>query len=370
MHARIIRAMMRKDALDFWLDKSKVAALLGPIFLAGLFFLIGHLVVSNPTRLLVYNPGHSSLQKVVSSNFASAQITQATSPAQVSAAFGATGAQQSAAYDLGLSIPVDFEQRLRAGDHPQVNVYFNGAAMNAQQREALQTVITNYARSVAAPNPPLSLATETINPGPPTSALSLSKFYSVLILPFSFSVGLTLMPGLLIEEKEKKTLRWLLVTPAALGDVLLAKVLVVLVYQLALSVLVLALLGGFAGNFPLLLLYTLFGACLALALGLLIGTVFQTASAAGAISGLAILIFILPAIVIPLAPLLANNPLTVLVRALPTYYIADGANNAVQRQGSFGSNLLDVGVILGSAILVFLLTARILRRQVSVTGAI
>ena len=97
--------------------------------------------------------------------------------------------------------------------------------------------------------------------------------------------------------------------------------------------LLLAVMGGFTGNIPLLLLFTLLGASLALATGLLIGTIFQTASAAGTISGLAILIYILPAILIPLAPLFGNNPITGLVKVLPTYYFADGAYNALQGEG-------------------------------------
>src|SRR5215469_12489089 len=258
MHPRMILAIARKDALDIWLDKSKVSTLLAPLFLGLVWLLISSLAGSGqptPTTLLVYNPGQSPLPQFIGSTLTSAQITEATSPAQVSAAFAANSPQS---YDVGLIIPADFELQLRAGGQPQVTLYLNGATLDAQQRDMLQGVVLYYARNVVTPHPPLSLVTQAINTGSPSaSPPNLGTIYSIIMLPLSLVVGMTLLPGLVIEEKEKKTLRWLLVSPGSLGDILLGKLLVTLAYQLALSVGVMALLGGFGGNAPLLLLYIL-----------------------------------------------------------------------------------------------------------------
>jgi ABC-2 type transport system permease protein len=55
---------------------------------------------------------------------------------------------------------------------------------------------------------------------------------------------------------------------------------------------------------------------------------------------------------------------------LPTYYIAEGVYNASQSLGSLGSNMLDVGVILGSTVVLFVVSAWVLRRQSAVAAAI
>lgn len=205
MHPRMMLAMARKDALDIWLDWSKCSVLLGPLLLGLFWLLIGQLAGSSqptPTTLLVYNPGQSPLVQFVSSSLSDAQITEATSPAQVSAAFAANGSQS---YDVGLVIPADFEQQLRAGGQPQVTLYLNGTNLDAQQRATLQGVVIYYARSVATPRPPLSLVTQAINTSPkPASTFTVSTFFSVLVLPASLVVGLNLLPGLVIEEREKK----------------------------------------------------------------------------------------------------------------------------------------------------------------------
>lgn len=160
-----------------------------------------------------------------------------------------------------------------------------------------------------------------------------------------------------------------MVSPASLSDILLGKLLVTMAYQLVLSVGVMALMGSFGGNAPL-LLYILLGACLALALGLLFGVLFHKASAAQMVSGLSIFLFLLPAVIVLLAPFIASNPITDVVKVLPTYYLADGANNAIQQVGSSSQDLLDGGVILATTLVVFLIAVWMLRRPASVTGTV
>jgi hypothetical protein len=46
--------------------------------------------------------------------------------------------------------------------------------------------------------------------------------------------------------------------------------------------------------------------------------------------------------------LLGNCPVLQIARFLPTYFLADGMFNASQNLGSLASNLLDIGIILGS----------------------
>ena len=87
MHPRVIWAIVRKDALDIWLNKSTLIGLIYPIIMSLAFFLISHLVGSKGTSLLIYNPGNSSLAQVVVEAFRDSTVTQAGSAAEVEAAF-------------------------------------------------------------------------------------------------------------------------------------------------------------------------------------------------------------------------------------------------------------------------------------------
>ncbi|MGB8345384.1 MAG: ABC transporter permease, partial [Ktedonobacteraceae bacterium] len=163
----------------------------------------------------------------------------------------------------------------------------------------------------------------------------------------------------------------LMVTPASFSDVIMGKLLIVLVYQLLLSGIVLAIQGGYTGNIPLVLLYTLLGACFGLALGLLFGSIFQTTTAAGGVSGVVSFIYFLPVLFVgQLGQLLGNGPFVQVVKVLPTYYMADGISNAMMSQGTFADALLDISVTLGSAIVLLAIATWALRRQAAVVATI
>ncbi|HEX4714269.1 MAG TPA: ABC transporter permease [Ktedonobacteraceae bacterium] len=372
MHPRSVLAIARKDAIDMLLNKSTLTLLIMPIVLAFLFLFISKLIGGHVTNILVYNPGQSRLAQVVSGTFDPMKVTEVNSPADVTAAFGPNGSKKDSAYDVGLVIPANFESALQAGGHPQAGFYINENNVDPHLAQLLQASIIAYARQLASPQPPLALSTVTINaPAISNFAQVTGNTYGAIVLLMSFMTGTSLMPGLLIEEKEKKTLRMLMVTPASFTDVVMGKLLVTLVYQLVLSLLALAIMGSFIGQVPLLLLYTLLGSCFSLALGLLFGGIFSTASTAGMVSGFVTLIYVVPALFIgPLGALFGNSAFGQAMKFAPTYYIAEGAYNAIQNQGSLNGHLFDIGVVLGCTLALLAITSWVLRRQASVAAAI
>jgi ABC-2 type transport system permease protein len=113
------------------------------------------------------------------------------------------------------------------------------------------------------------------------------------------------------------------------------------------------------------------GGCFSLALGVLFGALFDTVAGATAVAGPIMLIYIIAGIFIGrLGLLLSTNPVSKITRALPTYYIAEGVYNASQNLGSLGSNLVDIGVILGSTLVLLAILAWALRRLSAVAATI
>lgn len=58
------------------------------------------------------------------------------------------------------------------------------------------------------------------------------------------------------------------------------------------------------------------------------------------------------------------------MRALPTYYMADGLLNALQGQSAIGGVFLDLGITLGCTLLCLGAAIWILHRQIAVTASI
>lgn len=375
MHPRIILAIVRKDAGDILLNRTFLGTLLGPILLTllwvGIVALIGN--ITSTTSILVYNPGQSKVAQVVINAFPGSQVTQASTASEVTAAFGANGSHESSPYAVGLIVPANFDSSLRArAMNVQVKLYTNGNDVDTQTAALLQAAIANYARTVANPHLSVNIANAMINPPSPISAAAyLGEIYTSLSLVISFSVGTSMTPGLLLEEKDKKTLRMLMVTRASFGDVVVGKLLVVLIYQLAITAIVLAMQGAFTGQIPLVLLFALLGAFFGIALGLFFGSIFQRASVATGVGGFSIFIYMLPGVFSgPLAPLVASNPIGQALRIIPTYYIVDGVYNAIHNQGTWGNMLLDGGIIAGCTVVLLAVSTLLLRRQAAVAAEI
>ncbi len=375
MHPRIIRAIARKDTLDLLLNKQTLVMLLTPIIMALLFLFVGNIISGSATEMLVYDPAYrpnepAGVEQVLKGAFSNARITQASSPQEVADAFGADGAQKKSSYALGLVVPPDFEASLLEGKQPTLQLYINGDEISNQQSQLLQSALANYSRAVVSPTP-ITLTTSTINPpGQKSAADSLAGLYALTALLSSFFIGMALAPGLIIEEKEKKTLRMLMVSPASWADVIAAKLLVALGYQLLLALIVLAIVKGYTGQMPLVLLFTLLGSLFSVALGALAGSIFKTQAASGAFSGLGVFIFITPMFFSDLLGFAGNHPAAQAIKVLPTYWLGDGVIKALQNRATLENILLDGAIVLGSTLLIFLVSVWGLRRQSSVVSTI
>ena len=373
MHPRLILAIARKDALDILLNKSALSLLISPILLALLFLGIGTLLGGKTTNVLVYNPDKSGVEGILKSAYQDIKITYANSPDGVSSAFGPDGTHKNSAYALGLVVPADFESSLRTGGHPQLQLFLNGDSTSNQQRALLQGAIANYSRTVASPQPPATITVSMINPPRvvDTAAYDTNVMYSSMILLVSFLAGTSLVPSMLAEEKEKKTLRMLMVTPASFTDVVIGKLLVGLGYQLLLTIVVVGIQGGYIGQIPLVLLFALLGSCFSVSLGLLAGSLFQTTSTAGMFSGITSVIYIVPIFFVGLFyQILGDTPFTPLIKVLPTYYIADGVTKALQNSATWSNLSLDVSVVIASILLLLAFATWGLRRQAAVAASI
>lgn len=82
-------------------------------------------------------------------------------------------------------------------------------------------------------------------------------------------------------------------------------------------------------------------------------------------------LYIVPMFFIGLfAQMLPNNPILPFIKVLPTYYIASGISDAVTNQSTIAGVLLNVSVIGGSTVLLFVFSVWILRRQATVAASI
>jgi ABC-2 type transport system permease protein len=372
INPRLIWAVARKDALDLWMNKAAMGGLLAPIIISLVYLMLGRIIGGQKSDVIIYNPESSALAQVITAALGGPQVTEAASAGDVAAAFPSSGQGNTYPYIAGLVIPPGFDSQLRSGKKPLVELYFNDKRVGSQMQSLIQASIISYSRTVTNPEPPVEIKLSAVNQTPVQDrAEEMSKIYAPFALLVSLMIGTTFMPQLLIEEKEKKTLRMLMVSPVSFEDVLLGKLLVVLAYQLILTGVVLAIQDAYTGQVGLVVLFAVLGSFFSVALGLLLGSVFNTVSAANAVSGPIMIVYILAGMFVgPLGELLSSSPVARVARLLPTYYIADGLSNASRSLGSPARHLLDIGVVLGATLLLLAVSAWVLRRQSGVAAII
>jgi ABC-2 type transport system permease protein len=145
-------------------------------------------------------------------------------------------------------------------------------------------------------------------------------------------VGMTLLAGLFVYEKEKNTWAALRLTPITLWELISAKMVVGLLLSVVSAVLLILLNVGLDNIFPLLVI-TLFGSLFALLFGLLISHFGKTMMQFMITSRLFMLPLMLPAIIY-LIPGVAADWL----KFIPTYFIL----RATERIAVEGASLIDI----------------------------
>ena len=358
MHMRNIIAIARKDALDILLNKTTLYFLLTPIFLAILYAIIGSLLSNRAASsgLLIYNPSHSNIEQFIGNVIpVSGPITHASSAQDVAAAFGPQGSHKNVPYVLGVVVPADFDSNVRAGNHPQLQLYLNGDYLGSNDQQLVEHAISDYVRNVTNPQTPVTFSVVSVNqPAVNNYVQDYTSRYAMAGLLYSLTIGIAFVPYLLVEEKEKKTMRMLMISPASWSDIVLGKLLVGLGYQLAISFVVILIQGGFIGQVPLLLLFLLLGSSFGLVVGLFFGNISQTNGNIGVFVGVVSVAYTLPSLVLgPLYVILQGSPLEQATKVLPTYYMADGILKAMQNQASPDNVSLDIVILAGCTVIFF-----------------
>ncbi len=171
---------------------------------------------------------------------------------------------------LGVVIPPDFEQVLASGGEPVLTGYILWAFRG--QVAELEALYSEKFSELLGQPVKVQIGENFIVPDPyvETSTVNFHILFATLF------IAINLVPALMMEERNTKTLDALLVSPTSEGQVVLGKALAGLFYVLLAGVLFFALYNVYVTNWALALfaylLCALFSIGLALALGSLVST--------------------------------------------------------------------------------------------------
>jgi ABC-2 type transport system permease protein len=261
--------------------------------------------------------------------------------------------------ELGLVIPAGFDQALAAGQPPEVQGY-TLYWVSAEDAKALRTLVEEEIIALVGQPVRIHVESNRVYPGADSTGNAFLTAFALIYV--TTMVGLMLVPHLMIEEKQNKTLDALLVSPASAGQIVLGKGLTGLFYTLISVGVVFALNLKFVVNWPLVLLATLCGAALGVALGLLLGSTLEVRQQLSLWAWVLIIPLLLPVFLSMMAPLLPEAAVSV-IDWIPTVALSRAFRLSFSDAAPLAQFGPELALVAGCALLAGIAVVWVVRRS-------
>lgn len=299
MKLRRILAIYVKDFLDSVRDARILITLVTPLLIGVFYSFAFNDDDMTSATLVVSNPGNSALVQQIS-DAVSGSVDLSVDQVESAEAVQQQIADDDA--DVGLVIPEGFDAAVAAGESPDLQVLLPASSSIGGQY--LLASLDPVLRTMAGQQLPANLTVDAIELDPANltviDKMSFRTWSIVLSLVLMVSmVALLAVPIILAEETEKKTID-ALVLVSSYGEVVIGKALLGVTYVAIMS----AILLGITrlrpiDNAQFLISMIVLAICL-LGFGLLLGSVFKSATQLNTWSGLFLIPAVIPASIIGL----------------------------------------------------------------------
>ena len=335
---------------EFWQGPKNyifVMAVVLPIVLSLVVSLVFGTLFSEKPKLGIIDEGSSQL------------VTLARElPSVVTKEYGTVSeikqAVESGAVDIGIVLPYDFDSSILQGKETEITSYIWGESL-ARNRTILGVTIANLVRELAGQEAPVEI--EAITLGDETSIPWNDRLLPLIVLMAVFLGGLLLPATSIVNEKEKKTLEALVITPTTIGDIFVAKGLLGIILSLFAGIAILILNQAFGAQPTLLLLVLALGAIMAAELGLLLGALLKDWTTLFTVWKTGAILLFAPAIIymFPQIPQWIG-------KIFPTYYLLQPIVDISQRGGGWPDIAINVFILVGIDLILIAVVMLILKR--------
>lgn len=281
---QIVGAIAAKDIAEGWRNRA-LLGIIGAVFLTlltaqALPMLLG---LTGQQNVVVVAPRQSALTASLAESDA-LRVSRRTTPEAALAELA-----QAAGGIIGIFLPPEAEARLLAGEAVTLEAFTPRATTPGQLAEARETLL---AAVRAATGAEASLSVTTLYPGVDAGGRPVMAITSLLLV--ALVPGLLIVPLLVLEEKETRTLDALLVSPATSGEIVLGKALAGMVFGLVAAAIGLFVFRNLIVHWGLAVAAMLLVVLLGVAIGLLLGGMFRDQGSLNLWLGLVLLALVVP----------------------------------------------------------------------------
>ena len=269
-------------------------------------------------------------------------------------------ATENGSVDMGIVLPADFDSAVSQAEKVEIEAYLWGESL-AKNRTILSITVANLVRKLSGQDVPVEI--ESVTLGEEVSIPWNERLLPFLVLMGVFFGGLMLPSTSLIEEKQKKTLDALVITPATIGEIFIAKGILGIVLSVFMGIAILALNQAFGTHFLLLIMVLALGAIMAVEIGLICGilikditTLFTVWKSGGILLFAPVFIYMFPQIPEWIG------------RIFPTYYALQPVVEISLWGGGWSEIALDVFILIGIDLLLVGMVMLLLKKTKKFAG--
>jgi ABC-2 type transport system permease protein len=354
MNLAIVSAITRKDVIDAIRHRYLLTALVTPLFVALLFRVLLPGVNSRSIlTVVVHDAAHSGL-------VAELRQTPRISVVEAASADAIAGEVERRKAIGGLVVPLNFDADIAANKQPELTVYVNNEK-NTFEQAAFRRLLDQMVRSFAKQPEPARLVWVDVDKrtNGQTRGVGLEQIFLPLLLILTFGMtGAFVVPLLIVEEKEKRTLDFLLSSPASLNEIVAGKALTGVVYTVLIAGLLLGINRQLIRNWSLTSLTILVGLLFVVGVGLVIGGLLKNTMQVNTWASLVLIVLLIPTF--PSIGL--TGWFDTAMRFIPTYYLSEALK--LSMSGAATTQLwMYLAVLLGCTFIVYFAAAWTLNRR-------
>ncbi len=196
---------------------------------------------------------------------------------------------------IGIAIPADFDDRISQNGTAEVEGYIAHWVNSGDQVE-MRTILE--AKLTHAVGKPVSINIQGNELYPRPDSGGQPFMVAIVLLVAVTLITVMVVPQLMIEEKETRTLDALFLSPASVKEVVAGKALAGIVFALLGAGVVLVFNATMIQNWALTLVALLCGALFAVAVGLLLGVVVEDQQSLNLVLGFVFVFLVIPAFLV------------------------------------------------------------------------
>ncbi len=260
-------------------------------------------------------------------------------------------------FNAGITVPEDFQDKLAKDEKPEIRVYYPSDAPE-EVKKAVGLILKESAFNITRQELPVEIDVEILGKDRLGEQIPPRERLRPTFIIFLLFMELWALANLITEETSSKTLEAILMTPATISDVIIAKGIVGTFLAFSEAVILAALLQVLGTNTAFVLITLLLGALMVTGIAFVIATFSKDIISVTGYAMLAMIFLIIPAIAV-IIPGSASG----WVKLFPSYYLVEVFDQVVTYGESFTAFWKNILILIAFNLAVFPLGILLLRRK-------